>query len=88
MLNYTDSYRYRRTATVIDRIDSFTTVDLQYRLELAGLIGPDADTSLTAGVLNIADEDPPSVNISGGYDPRTADPRGRRAYVLLSSRFE
>ncbi|MDE0301784.1 MAG: TonB-dependent receptor [Gammaproteobacteria bacterium] len=88
MLNYTDDYRYRRTATVTDRIDSFTTVDLQYRLELAGLIGPDADTSLTAGILNVADEDPPSVNISGGYDPRTADPRGRRAYVLLSSRFE
>ena len=88
MLNYTDDYRYRRTATVTDRIDSFTTVDLQYRLELIGLLGPDADTALTAGILNITDEDPPYVNIGGGYDPRTADPRGRRAYVLLSSRFE
>lgn len=88
MLNYTDDYRYRRTATVTDRIDSFTTVDLQYRLELIGLLGPDADTALTAGILNITDEDPPHVNIGGGYDPRTADPRGRRAYVLLSSRFE
>lgn len=88
MLNYTDDYRYRRTATVTDRIDSFTTVDLQYRLALIGLLGPDADTALTAGILNITDEDPPYVNIGGGYDPRTADPRGRRAYVLLSSRFE
>ena len=88
MLNHTDDYRYRRTATATDRIDSFTTVDLQYRLELIGLLGPDADTALTAGILNITDEDPPYVNISGGYDPRTADPRGRRAYVLLSSRFE
>lgn len=88
MLNYTDDYRYRRTATATDRIDSFTTVDLQYRLELIGLLGPDADTALTAGILNITDEDPPYVNIGGGYDPRTADPRGRRAYVLLSSRFE
>lgn len=88
MLNYTDDYRYRRTATATDRIDSFTAVDLQYRLELIGLLGPDADTALTAGILNITDEDPPYVNIGGGYDPRTADPRGRRAYVLLSSRFE
>ena len=88
MFNYTSDYRYRRTATVTDRIDSFATFDLQYRLELAGLLGPDADTSLTAGVLNITNEDPPYVNIGGGYDPRTADPRGRRAYVLLSSRFE
>ena len=88
MFNYTSDYRYRRTATVTDRIDSFATFDLQYRLELAGLLGPDADTSLTAGVLNITNENPPYVNIGGGYDPRTADPRGRRAYVLLSSRFE
>ena len=88
MFNYTSDYRHRRTATVTDRIDSFATFDLQYRLELAGLIGPDADTSLTAGILNVTNEDPPYVNIGGGYDPRTADPRGRRAYVLLSSRFE
>ena len=88
MLNYTDDYRHRRTATVTDRIDSFTTVDLQYRLELAGLLNPDADTSLAAGILNITDEDPPYVNIGGGYDPRAADPRGLRAYVRLSSRFE
>ena len=88
MLNHTDDYRYRRTATVTDRIDSFTTLDLQYRLNLGRLFGPDADTSLTAGILNVTDEDPPDVNIGGGYDPRTADPRGRRAYALLSSRFE
>ena len=88
MLNYTHDYRHRRTATVTDRIDSFTTLDLQYRLELIGLLGPSADTALTAGILNITDEDPPYVNIGGGYDPRTADPRGRRAYVWLSSRFE
>ena len=88
LLNHTDDYRHRRTATITDRIDSFTTFDLQYRLELAGLLGPEADTSLTAGILNITDEDPPYVNIGGGYDPRTADPRGRRAYVLLGSRFE
>ncbi len=87
-INHTDDYRYRRTATATDRIDAFTTLDLQYRLELAGLLGPEADTALTAGILNVTDEDPPDVNIGGGYDPRTADPRGRRAYVLLRSRFE
>lgn len=88
LLNYTHDYRHRRTATATERIDSTTTLDLQYRLELGGLLGPDADTSLTAGILNITDEDPPRVNIGGGYDPRTADPRGRRAYVRLGSRFE
>ncbi len=88
MLNHTDDYRYRRTPAAADRIDSFTTLDLQYRLELGGLLGPGANTTLIAGVLNVADEDPPHVNIGGGYDPRTADPRGRRAYIQLSSSFE
>ena len=88
MLNHTDDYRYRRTATATDRIDSFTTVDVQYRLRLGGLLDPGGDTVLTAGVLNLADEDPPYVNIGGGYDPRTADPRGRRAYVQLRASFE
>ena len=87
VVNYTHDYRFRR-ANAIDRIDSFTTLDLQYRLALGGLFGPDAETSLTAGVLNVTDEDPPHVDIGGGYDPRTADPRGRRAYLWLSSSFE
>ena len=88
VLNYTDDYRHRRTATATDRIDSFTTLDLQCRLEFGGLLGPDADTFLTAGVLNITDEELPYVDINGGYDPRTAESRGRRAYVRLGSRFE
>ncbi len=87
-LNYTDGYQYRRSVAALDRIDSTTTLDFQYRLTLGGLFDSDSETSLTAGALNIMDEDPPYVNIPGGYDSRTADPRGRRAYVSIRSRFE
>ncbi len=45
----------------------------------------DSGIFLTLGVANLLAEDPPFVNIAGSYDPRSADPRGRR--VFLSLRF-
>jgi iron complex outermembrane receptor protein len=42
-------------------VDSWTTLDLMYSYTFAGLIG-DGDTSITLGVNNVTDEDPPALN--------------------------
>ena len=42
-------------------VDSWTTLDLMYSYTFAGLIG-DGDTSITVGVNNVTDEDPPALN--------------------------
>ena len=68
-------------------IDAFTTFDLNLELDLGGLLPLGAGTSMRIGVINLTDEDPPFVNIAGSYDPRSADPRGRRAFIRLESRF-
>lgn len=84
-------------------IDSFTTVDLQYGLNLAGLFG-NTGTSLVVGADNIFDQDPPALarntadgkRITGtrtdidrpGYDPLGgADIRGRVLYVRVGQKF-
>lgn len=83
---YVDSYERNETANT-DAIDSFGQVDLQYGVLLGSFLREDSETSLTIGVINAFDEDPPFVSISGSYDPRTGDPRGRRAYVKLGLSF-
>ena len=48
-------------------VDSWTTIDAQYSYTFSGLIG-EGDTSLTLGVNNITDEDPPGLlanNVDG-----------------------
>ena len=64
-------------------IDSFTTLDANVRWSLDGFFGFGADneTTLTLGAANLLDEDPPYVAIGGNYDPRSADPRGRRVFL-------
>ena len=94
---YVDSYQRNDTSldpasrTVMvsntDKIDSYGQVDLQYSLALGAQLYEDSDTTLTIGVINVFDEDPPFVEIAGNYDPRTADPRGRRVYAKLGFNF-
>ncbi len=67
-------------------IGSFTTLDLAVAWALGARSGRDLHTTLTLGAANVLDEDPPHVEIAGSYDPRSADPRGRR--LFLSVRFE
>ena len=67
-------------------IGSFTTLDLAVAWPLGARSGRDLQTTLTLGAANVLDEDPPHVEIAGSYDPRSADPRGRR--LFLSVRFE
>ena len=83
---YVDSYE-RNDGTNTDEIDSFGQVDIQYNLALGSLLREDSETTLTLGVINALDEDPPFVAIAGSYDPRTGDPRGQRAYVNLGFKF-
>ncbi len=67
-------------------IGGFTTLDLAVAWPLGARPGRTVATTLTLGAANVLDEDPPYVDIAGSYDPRSADPRGRRLY--LSVRFE
>ncbi len=68
---------------VPEDISSHTTVDLQYNFRFDGI-----GLSLTAGVANVFDEDPPLVATNFNYDTQTHDPRGRRPYVRFSKVFD
>ena len=67
-------------------IDSFTTFDANAGWSFGGLFGGNQEATITLGVANLLDEDPPYVAIGGSYDPRSSDPRGRRAFVALRIR--
>ena len=64
-------------------IDSFTTLDTNVRWSLGELVRRGSDTSITLGIANMFDEDPPHVDIAGSYDPRSSDPRGRRVFLSI-----
>ena len=64
-------------------IDGFSTLDANASWSVGTWQG--AETSLTVGAANLLDADPPHVNIAGSYDPRSADPRGRRVFVRVQA---
>ena len=64
-------------------IDSFTTLDANILWSLGELFRDGSQASISLGVANLFDEDPPLVNVAGSYDPRSADPRGRRVFLSL-----
>ena len=94
---YVDSYERNDTSrdpdsgmlvvSNTDKIDSYDQIDLQYSLSLGSHLYEDSEATLTIGVINAFDEDPPFVSVQGGYDPRTGDPRGRRVYAKLGFSF-
>ena len=59
------------------RIDPFITLDANLAVDLTPAL------ALRLGLVNLTDRPPPFVNIAGSYDPRSADPRGRRAFLRL-----
>ena len=72
---------YDQVGVAIPRsIDAYTTVDLHLGYDLTQLSD---GLSVALDVQNIADEDPPFVNISGGYDPQSTNPLGRLFAVSL-----
>ena len=67
-------------------IDGFSTLDASATWSLGTWLGEGSETSVTLGAANLLDADPPHVSIAGSYDPRSADPRGRRVYLKLRAR--
>ena len=63
-------------------IDAFNTIDANIRVDLLG-----DRARLAFGVVNLAGTSPPHVNIAGSYDPRSADPRGRRVFLRIETGF-
>ncbi len=84
-VNYIHSYKDQRFEATPDipgfRINSFTTVDLVYRLNLW------ERTDITLAGFNIFDEEPPFARLDFNYDPFTASPVGRQLKVGISTRF-
>ncbi|MEM7502774.1 MAG: TonB-dependent receptor [Pseudomonadota bacterium] len=61
-------------------IDSQTTVDARYDYTLEEFLGAEALT-LTLGVTNVFDEDPPLIEARPLFDTEVHDPRGRQVFV-------
>ena len=64
-----------------ETIESMTTVDVQYELDLPVPGLESASSAVTLGIKNVANEAPPLVNVDGAYDYYTHDPRGRIWYA-------
>ena len=67
-------------------IERFATLDLNVRRSFDRPPWGGEETWIAFGAANVLDEDPPFVNIAGSYDPRSADPRGRRVFVSVGWR--
>ena len=63
------------------KIDAFVTTDLAYRVFLPW------DTTLSAAVINVFDQDPSFARLDLSYDPFTANPLGRYYKVNIVKRF-
>ena len=61
------------------RINSFTTFDAQYSYSFPTL--RDGTSTITLGGKNLGNRTPPQVNVDGGFDPFTHDPRGSLWYL-------
>ncbi|MCK0069962.1 TonB-dependent receptor domain-containing protein [Kordiimonas laminariae] len=68
-------------------IPSYTTVDVQYSLNLGGIFENLDGTSLQIGARNVFDKDVPRVATNGGFESRTHDPRQRSVYAKISTTF-
>jgi iron complex outermembrane receptor protein len=86
-LNHSSGYD-NGLATPVQRVKSFDTVDLHlvYNFEDSGSKWLDG-LSLAFDAQNMFDEDPPFVNIEGGWDPGHASPLGRLISLTVTKRW-
>jgi iron complex outermembrane receptor protein len=63
------------------KIDAFVTNDVSYRVFLPW------DTTLTAAVINVFDQDPSFARLDLSYDPFTANPLGRYYKLGVTKKF-
>ena len=83
---YIDSYEDDQNGN--SKIDSHFTVDGRYTLNVGNMIDALGDgTSLSVGVINATNEDPPQVFTNGGFDSKVHDPRGRLLYAGIDVEF-
>jgi outer membrane receptor for ferrienterochelin and colicin len=68
-------------------IDSYTSFDAQYNLDLGAVLDTEASYVLTIGGINLTDENPPQVFTNAGFDSKVHDPRGRQIYARLAVQF-
>ncbi len=93
-VRHTDSYKMSRTPSAIiaqlnnrrpsPNIDDHTTIDVQYSYqfqELFGAVGP----TVTVGIINLTNEEPPSIDDGPGYDSKIHDPRGMVWYARFKA---
>ncbi|WP_336969330.1 TonB-dependent receptor domain-containing protein [Sphingobium aromaticiconvertens] len=89
-LNFVNGYLNNGVAPV-ERVQSWTTLDLQLGYELGGDRGPLHGARLALSVTNLFDSSPPYVNnrtpfSASGFDPENASPVGRMiAFQLVKS---
>ena len=65
-------------------IDSHTELDMQYSMHISETGWLDGSSTFVLGIKNLTNEEPPVVNVDGGYDYFTHDPRGRIFYGRLA----
>lgn len=70
-------------------VDSETTVDLRYDYTFSDLFDnfEGEEITLTAGITNVFDEEPPPLESRPLFDTEVHDPRGRQIYVALKAIF-
>jgi len=78
-VRYIDSYTDDQNAGIA--VDSHTTVDLQYNLDIGETLGYEQGAVLTVGAINLFDQAPPQLFTNAGFDSKVHDPRGRLFYV-------
>ena len=84
-VRYVDSYTDENNSDA--EIDSYASVDLQYRFDTSELLGRDLGPVISVGAKNLFDEMPPDVVSRTGYDALTHNPRGRQIYVSIRAPF-
>lgn len=84
-VRYIDSYRDDSDANY--KIKAFTTVDVQYSLDLPPDFFAGITPAITVGCRNLFDEDAPDALDRTGYDPLVANALGRLVYASISAQF-
>ncbi|WP_395399588.1 TonB-dependent receptor domain-containing protein [Pseudoduganella sp. UC29_106] len=93
-VNYINAYD-NNLAAPTQKVASSTTFDLRFNYDMGSAFNGRwaKDLTLSAGVVNLFDKNPPFVNIAqstnggGGFDPTLTNPTGRIISVGLTKRF-
>jgi len=97
-VHYIDSYTDQRTAPFAAnaykdttgagvQVSKGKTIDAQVLTDLAYRVFLPWDTTVTAAITNVFDQDPSYARLDLGYDPFTGDPLGRTYKVGIRKKF-